>query len=111
MITIHAMPGKHGGPDRARCEIAGRAFVAKSRAGSIPALCRVLVAAGIPDQPWQMINDAYPGIVSLTGDSIRKMATIDYKAGMGGYRRGRHVETCPSASPISAGQSAGRVVA
>jgi hypothetical protein len=41
-----------GKVDEARCMVAGREFHAASTSGAVLALCRALVAAGVPDQPY-----------------------------------------------------------
>ncbi|GAN81470.1 hypothetical protein [Acidocella aminolytica] len=62
-----------GGPlvDRARCEIDGVLYQAESKNGAICELCRVLVAAGVSDAPWQAFRG---GKLAMTGPSIHRMA-------------------------------------
>jgi hypothetical protein len=57
-------------------EIARQDFEARSSAGAVFALCRKLVAASIPDRPYEVINIAAPGTVSLRGPSIRAAAGL-----------------------------------
>ena len=52
----------------ASCDWNGRTFEARSRSGAAYALCRLLVAAGIPDQPLQVFNAK--GQIELTITSI-----------------------------------------
>ena len=66
MITI-SIDTDSRGTDRAQCFVDSRFFAAQSRHGAIHAICRVLRAAGIPDQPWEV-----PGRIS--GSSIYWMA-------------------------------------
>jgi len=83
LIRIHVTAGRlryvAGAPmppDLATCEVEGRAYSAASRKGAMFKLCRVLVAAGIPDQPYEVLNTAAPGIVSMRGQSIHASAGL-----------------------------------
>lgn len=87
MITIYVRPGRRGKLDRAHCEIGNECFVATSSNGSVAALCRVLVAAGIEDQPWEMVNLTAPDRWAVRGDSIRKQATVTYSEADGTIQR------------------------
>jgi hypothetical protein len=71
-ITVTAGAPK----DRAFVTVDGRTFEARSSAGAVFALCRKLVAASIPDRPYEVINIAAPGTVSLRGASIRAAAGL-----------------------------------
>jgi hypothetical protein len=62
--------------DRAMAAIDGRTFEARSSAGAVFALCRALMAAGVADQPFDVINTAAPGTVSMRGPSIRTAAGL-----------------------------------
>lgn len=66
MITI-ALSQRDWGLERASCEVDGVPFSADSRNGSIHALCRKLLEADVPDQPWEV-----PG--RIKGTSIAWMA-------------------------------------
>ena len=62
-----------GGPlvERVRCEVGGVTYAAQSKASAICELCRVLVAAGVADAPWQAFRAGQP---VMTGLSIHRMA-------------------------------------
>jgi hypothetical protein len=62
--------------DWAAAMVEGRRYEARSSAGAIFALCRVLVAADVPDQPWKAINIAAPGAISLRGQSVHASAGL-----------------------------------
>jgi hypothetical protein len=78
-ITITAGAPK----DRAFVAVDGRTFEARSSAGAGFALCRKLVAASIPDRPYEVINTAAPGVVSMRGPSIYAAAglTVEQRDG------------------------------
>jgi hypothetical protein len=62
-------------PDMAECTVAGRRFVAEAQSGSICAICRQLLDAGIADQAWEAFNTSWRmDIAALTGPSIHAMA-------------------------------------
>lgn len=62
-------------------------FEARSKSCAIFALCRQLVAAGIPDQPWEARNTAAAGIVAMRGPSIHAAARLTVReCGRGGPR-------------------------
>jgi hypothetical protein len=75
-ITVTAGAPK----DRAFVTVDGRTFEARSSAGAVFALCRKLVAASIPDRPYEVINTAAPSTVSLRGPSIHAAAGLTVKA-------------------------------
>lgn len=79
-VTILVTAGSDGW-GTATATVAGQNFDARSRNGAIFALCRVLVAAGIPDAPWQAINTARPDTVSLRGASIHESAKLTVREG------------------------------
>ena len=57
----------------------GRKFVAKSQFSSCERkLARMLVAGGVPDQPWQSLNAT--GVASLRGRSLHRLAGVAMKA-------------------------------
>lgn len=75
-ITITFIPGRHG-VDTAACTVTGRAFTAESTAGAVFALCRELVAAGVPDAPWSSFSLASgKPVASLFGPSFHAAARL-----------------------------------
>ena len=56
----------------ASCDWSGQTFEARCRSGAAYKLCRLLVAAGIPDQPLQVFNAK--GQIDLTFTSIHMAA-------------------------------------
>lgn len=61
-----------GCPWVATCEIAGTSYAARSRSGAPYALARILVAAGIPDQPMSLVTQGLKGEMRFR--SIHRMA-------------------------------------
>jgi hypothetical protein len=55
-IVPNSRTPKKGSAWRATCEWQGRRFEAVSRNGASHALCRELVAAGVPDKPLQVFD-------------------------------------------------------
>ena len=56
LITLH--PARMGldtskATERASCKVDDITYQAESRSGAVCELCRVLVAANLPDAPWQ----------------------------------------------------------
>ena len=77
-ICIEIMPpvlrSPHsGGPllEIVQCEIGGSTYQAESTNGAICKLCRVLVAAGVPDSPWQAFRG---NMLAISGRSVHRMA-------------------------------------
>jgi hypothetical protein len=62
--------------DSARCSIHGRVFSPESYSAALCELARALVAAGVPDRPYEVINTAKPRTVALRGPSIHAMAAM-----------------------------------
>jgi hypothetical protein len=73
MIEISQTTDRYGW-DTSCAVVDGRRYEMRSKHGSLLALCRQLAAAGVPDQPWQSVNTAAPGTVSLRGPSIHAAA-------------------------------------
>lgn len=71
MIQITTWPGKDTKQDYATCEWQGRVLEVRSRSATT-ALARMLVAAGCPDQPWEVFTRA--GERSLHGPSLHDWA-------------------------------------
>jgi hypothetical protein len=67
-------------PDMAQCMVDGVAFSAKSYSASICELARALVAGGVADRPYQVVNTAAPGTVALRGPSIHALAAFSIEA-------------------------------
>lgn len=61
------------------CEWNGRRFQAPSRGGAVHDLCRVLVAAGVPDMPMHVVGE--DGKLRLTYHSIHQAAGRTIKEG------------------------------
>jgi hypothetical protein len=82
MIEIHQTPtGEHtarGIAWRATCAYNARAYEATSRSGASTALARILVDAGVPDQPVQVFDK---GRKTLLWPSLHAMAKWTYKEG------------------------------
>ena len=56
LITLHPASvgfGASKATERVSCTVKGITYQAESRSGAICELCRVLVAANLPDAPWQ----------------------------------------------------------
>lgn len=80
-ITLTALPadrGRKGTRFRAAATVAGEEFAADSTAGATCALARMLVAAGIPDQPARVL---FRGRHALQIASIHRHAEITYAEG------------------------------
>jgi hypothetical protein len=57
----------------------GHKFVARSQSSSCEVkLARMLVAAGVPDQPWQSLTAT--GVASLRGRSLLRLAGLTVRA-------------------------------
>jgi hypothetical protein len=69
--------------DCASAVVDGQRLEARSSAGAIFALCRLLVAAGVPDQAWDAVNTAAHGVISLRGRSVHASAglTVEQRNG------------------------------
>lgn len=80
MITMAVQQGVY--KDVASTEWNGTIYAANSAHGATMALARKLIAAGCPDQPWQMVS---PGstAVRMYGRSIAWLAehTLETRAG------------------------------
>jgi hypothetical protein len=74
----------------------GQEFTARSRSSCISALARLLVEAGVPDQPWQSVNAA--GMVCLRGPSLHRLAgrTVS-ESDRGGLRAVKYQPRPPAA--------------
>jgi len=87
MITITLTPQQDTRtPERAcyytaTCEIDGKPYQARKRLGAGNELARMLVSAGIPDQPVQVRQAGQPG--HTTWHSLYRMALYDYAEGSG----------------------------
>lgn len=57
--------------ERASCTLDGNTYQAESRSGAICELCRVLVAANLPDAPWQAYRN---DLLVLSGRSIHTLS-------------------------------------
>jgi hypothetical protein len=79
MITIDLHPAEPARPQSsgefftATARWSGREFSARTQGGVTMALARELVAAGVPDQPWQAARD---GKVVMTGPSLTGVAAL-----------------------------------
>ena len=108
MITISvtaARPPKQA-KDLAAVVVDGRRYEARSNSGAIFALCRVLVAAGVADQPWQSINTAATDVVSMRGPSVHGAAGLTVEErDAGGMRFGRFAPRPETAAHSITGRS------
>jgi hypothetical protein len=90
------------------CMLDGRTFRAKSFSGAICALARDLIAVGVPDQAWEMVNTAAPETVALSGPSIHAMAALqvreDSRLGVR-YERPKPSQSARQAPPASLARS------
>ncbi len=78
---------------RAFCTVRGQEYEAFSRSCSVQALCRVLVAAGVRDQPAEVTSSALPGFVSVRHASIHAEAGFTYgESATMCIRRGKFVD-------------------
>ncbi len=64
--------------DHATAEWRGQTFAAHSKNGIVPALARVLIEAGCPDQPWRAERGG--GVVML-GPSLARVAFVTVSDG------------------------------
>jgi hypothetical protein len=62
--------------DHATAVVDGQRYGARSSAGAIFALCRKLVAAGVPDQTYEVVNTTAPGTVAMRGRSVHAAARL-----------------------------------
>ena len=65
----------------AECEVDGRRYAARSRHGAANELARVLVSAGVPDQPVEVRHTGLKGCVSYP--SLHEMAGWTYEESAG----------------------------
>lgn len=96
-IITETIPGTHtekGGISiRAFCTVRGVDYEALSRSCPVQALCRVLVAAGVRDQPAEVTSSALPGFVSMHHASIHAEAGFTYgESAVMCIRRGKFVD-------------------
>jgi hypothetical protein len=79
----------------------GRDFAAHAqhRASSCAALARLLVAEGVPDQPWRSVTAA--GTPSLRGPSLHRVAGIVAEESSLRWRRWRPFGGAPIASELA----------
>lgn len=78
---------------RAFCTVKGAEYEAFSRSCPVQALCRVLVDAGIRDQPAEVVSSALPGFVSVRHASIHSEANWTYgESSQMSIRRGKFID-------------------
>src|SRR4029453_1961633 len=97
MLRIEVTAGRP--KDLATAVVDGQRYEARSSAGAIFALCRQLVAAGVPDQPWESINSAAPGVISMRGRSIHEAARLTVSEREGDGLRLERWAAYPGAGP------------
>ncbi len=72
-MLIELLPPHPAGMVHARAEWAGQVYTAAGRNGIVPAMARVLIAAGCPDGPWRAARD---GRLVMTGPSLVGVAGL-----------------------------------
>jgi hypothetical protein len=64
--------------DHATADWRGQTFAAHSKSGIVPAMARVLIEAGCPDQAWRAERD---GAVVMSGPSLARVALLSVSDG------------------------------
>lgn len=68
---------RRGRREYAWAVVEGVEYAACARSGPLNALARLLVEAGVADRAWTATNAAHPGIVAMSGPSIRRLAMVE----------------------------------
>jgi len=110
-MRIAFMPGRGTSAPRevATATIDGREYRAESHSSCECALARMLVAAGVPDQPWQTVHA--DGTVGLRGKSLHRQAGLTVtESDRGGLRLRKFTPFRVSGVAQDGAEDAGRVV-